>query len=227
MPASELTIWQLADSAFPSGMYTLSHGLEGFAQEGAIEPERVPELLGDLLRHAIGPSDGTALALAHRGAGSGDWELVREVDERLYASKLTCETRRATLRIGRQLLPVCRQVFPSPALSRLATLVADGRVAGTQAVVIGVVYAGAGVTRRQAVAADLFAFTTSFAGAALRLRLVDHLGAQMLVRGAVPAIEAEARRASGAGLEEVGASAPRVDVMCARHEQARAKLFAS
>jgi urease accessory protein len=227
MLASELTIWQLADSAFPSGMYTLSHGLEAYAQEGAIEPGDVPALLCDLLRHAIGPTDGTALALAHRGATSGDWDLVRQVDERLYASKLTSEARRATLRIGRQLLPVCREVFPSSRLSHLAALVSTGRVAGTQAVVIGVVYAGAGVPCRQAVAADLFAFSTSFAGAALRLRLVDHLGAQRLVRGAAAAIESEAHRATDAGLEEVGASAPLVDVMCARHEQARAKLFAS
>lgn len=227
MTASELTIWQLADSAFPSGMYTLSHGLEGYAQEGAIGAEEVPALLQDLLRQTIGPSDGTALALAHRGASSGDWELVRAVDERLHASKLSSEARRATLRIGKQLLPVCGEVFPSPPLAHLATLVASGRVAGTQAVVLGVVYAGAGVPLRQAVAADLFAFSTSFAGAALRLRLVDHLAAQTLVRGAVPAIEAEADRASAAGLEELGASAPRVDVMCARHEQAPAKLFAS
>ena len=227
MLASELTIWQLADSAFPSGMYTLSHGLEGYAQEGAIEADDVPALLCDLLRHTIGPTDGTALALAHRGATSGDWDLVRQADERLYASKLTSEARRATLRIGRQLLPVCGEVFPSSRVSQLAMLVSTGRVAGTQPVVTGVVYAGAGVPRRQAVAADLFAFSTSFAGAALRLRLVDHLGAQRLVRGAVPTIESEAHRATGAGLEEVGASAPLVDVMCARHEQARAKLFAS
>ncbi len=227
MPASELTILQLADSAFPSGMYTLSHGLEGYAQEGAIGSEEVPALLGDLLRHTVGPTDGSALALAHRGAVSGDWDLVRRVDERLYASKLTSESRRAALRIGRQLLPVCDQVFPSPRLSQLAELVASGRVAGTQAVVLGVVYAGAGVPRWEAIAADLFAFSASFASAAMRLRLVDHLGAQRLLRGAVPTIEAEARRATGARLEEVGASAPRVDVMCARHEQAPAKLFAS
>lgn len=59
---------QLTDSAFPSGFYTLSHSLEGFAQAGLVTPETVGALLHDLLRNGVGPSDATALALAHRAA---------------------------------------------------------------------------------------------------------------------------------------------------------------
>ncbi len=227
MLTCELVTWQLADSSFPSGMYTLSHGLEGYAQAGVAGAESVPALLDDLLRHAIGPADGAALALAHRGAVCGDWELVQAADERLHACKLTTETRRASLRIGGQLLSLCAEVFPSPQLARLDQLVAAGRAPGNQAIVTGVAYAGAGVPRQEAVAADLFAFSTSFAGAALRLRLVDHRRAQTLVRGATPTIEQVARSALRCGLDEIGASTPLADVMSARHEQAKAKLFAS
>lgn len=227
MLAPALVTWQLADSAFPSGAYTLSHGLEGYAQERAIAPEQVPALLRDLLLHAIGPADGTALALAHRGALAGDWELVREADERLHASKLTRESRQASLRIGRQLLPLCREVFPSPQLDRLAQLVAERATPGTQAVVTGVAYAGAGVEAQEAVAADLFAFCSSFAGAALRLRLADHRSAQTLLREVAPAIEQATAAALERRLEDVGGCAPLADVMGARHETAEAKLFAS
>ena len=38
--ASLLASLQLADSAFPSGRYTLSHGLESFAQSGALPSPR-------------------------------------------------------------------------------------------------------------------------------------------------------------------------------------------
>lgn len=227
MLAPALVTWQLADSAFPSGSYTLSHGLEGYAQERAVDAAAVGALLRDLLLHAIGPADGTALAHAHRGALADDWELVRAADERLHASKLTRESRQASLRIGRQLLPLCREVFPSPQLDRLAELAADGGTPATQAVVTGVAYAGAGVAAREAVAADLFAFCTSFAGAALRLRLADHRSAQTLLRGAAPAIEQATRAALARPLEDVGGCAPLADVMGARHELAEAKLFAS
>lgn len=227
MLAASLVTWQLADSAFPSGSYTLSHGLEGYAQERAIQPQAVPALLRDQLLHAIGPTDATALALAHAGTTTGDWDLVCHADRRLQASKLTREPRQASLRIGRQLLPLCRDVFPSPELERLAEMVGAHHTPGTQAVVTGVVYAGAGVPRAEAVAADLFAFCTSFAGAALRLRLADHRTAQALIRGAAPAIEQATAAALLRGLQDVGGCAPFADVMSARHEQAEAKLFAS
>jgi urease accessory protein len=227
MLASALVTWQLADTAFPSGSYTLSHGLEGYAQAGAIEPAALPALLRDLLLHAIGPADATALALAHRGAGEDDWELVRQADARLHASKLTREPRQASLRIGRQLLSVCGEVFPSPQLARLGELVSARRSPGTQAVVTGVAYAGMDVPQEEAVAADLFAFCTSFAGAALRLRLVDHRSAQVLVRGAAAPIAQATRAALRGGPEDVGGCAPLADVMSANHELAGARLFAS
>jgi urease accessory protein len=227
MLTSALVTWQLTDSAFPSGMYTLSHGLEGYAQERAIGAEALGALLHDLLLHAIGPAEATAVALAHHGALDDDWELVCEADARLHASKLTHEPRQASLRIGRQLLPLCGEIFPSPLLARLTALVSAQRTPGTQAVVTGVTYAGAGVPQQQAVAAELFAFCTSFAGAALRLRLADHRSAQLLLRGAAPTIELATGAALGRGLEHLGGCAPLADVMSARHERAEAKLFAS
>ncbi|HEY4279765.1 MAG TPA: urease accessory UreF family protein [Conexibacter sp.] len=224
---ASLVTWQLADSAFPSGSYTLSHGLEGYAQARAIDAGAVAALLDDLLLHAIGPADATALALAHRAALEDDWATVCEVDARLHASKLTRETRQASLRIGRQLLPLCGEVFPSPQLERLAQLTAARTTPGMQAIVIGVSYAGAGVPQREAVGADLFAFCSSFAGAALRLRLADHRTAQLLLRGAAPAIEQATSAALLRGPQEIGGCAPAADVMSARHERADAKLFAS
>jgi len=227
MLGSALVTWQLTDTAFPSGAYTLSHGLEGYAQARAVDAETLPRLLHDLVVHAIGPADSTALALAHDAALADDWERVRAVDERLHAAKLAREPRQASLRIGRQLLPICREVFPSAQAERLAELVERRRTPATQAVVIGVVYAGAGVPRDQAVAADLFAFCSSFAGAALRLRLADHRGAQRLLRETGPAIERATAAALSRPLEDVGGCAPLADVMAARHERAEAKLFAS
>ncbi|MFD7622163.1 urease accessory protein, partial [Streptomyces sp. NPDC059802] len=63
---------QLTDSAFPSGFYTLSHSLEGFAHAGAVDRESLPLLLEDLLLHGVGPADATALALALRASRAGD-----------------------------------------------------------------------------------------------------------------------------------------------------------
>ncbi|MFJ4674733.1 MULTISPECIES: urease accessory protein UreF [unclassified Kitasatospora] len=218
---------QLADSAFPSGFYTLSHSLEGYAQAGAVTPDTLPALLADLLRHAVGPGDATALALAHRATTAGEPDTVARVDRRLYAGKLSREMRQAATRTGRQLLDLAAEVFDRPPIAAYLRLVEERRAPGCQAVAAGVVQAAAGVPVGQAVASDLFAFSASFAGAALRLRLTDHRRAQVLLRGAAPVIEETVRAALARPEADLGSTAFASDIMSGRHERAEARLFAS
>ncbi|MFI9359572.1 urease accessory protein UreF [Kitasatospora sp. NPDC053057] len=218
---------QLTDSAFPSGFYTLSHGLEGYAQAKAVTPDTMPELLADLLRHSVGPSDATGLALAHRAASEGDWELLADIDQRLHATKLNRELRLAATRTGRQLLDIARESVGGEPLERYAELVADKRAPGCQAVAAGVAYASAAVPVEQAVAGDLFAFCTSFVGAALRLRLTDHRKAQVVLRAAAPVIREVVAAALVRESADLGGCVPVADAMSGRHERAEARLFAS
>ncbi|WP_329367342.1 urease accessory protein [Streptomyces sp. NBC_00669] len=224
---SLLVSLQLTDSAFPSGFYTLSHTLEGFAQAKEVDADSLPALLHGLLLHAVGPADATALALAHRATAAGDPETVVRIDEYLFATKLGREMRLASTRTGRQLLDLAREVFDHPEIGAHFERVRGGAAPGTQAVAAGIIYAAAGVPLRQAVVSDLFAFCASFAGAALRLRLTDHRKAQLLLRRAAPVIEAAAQAAMRRELADVGATAFASDVMSGRHERAEARLFAS
>ncbi|MFB6888007.1 urease accessory protein UreF [Kitasatospora sp. NPDC056327] len=222
-----LVVLQLTDSAFPSGFYTLSHGLEGYAQAGAVTPEGLPGLLAGLLRHGVGPADATALVHAHRAAAAGDLAAVADTDRRLHAAKLGREPRQAATRTGRQLLDLAAEVFGRPLIARYLELVVRREAPGTQPVAAGLVHAATGVPVRQAVTADLFAFCASFAGAALRLRLTDHRGAQVLLHGMAPVIEEVTRAALRRDLADLGSSTFAADVMSARHERAEARLFAS
>ncbi|MFJ7190079.1 urease accessory protein UreF [Streptomyces bacillaris] len=218
---------QLTDSAFPSGFYTLSHSLEGFAQARAVDSETLPALLESLLVHGVGPADATALALAHRATREGRPETVALVDEHLFATKLGQEMRRAATRTGRQLLDLAAEVYGRPEIAAYHARVVRREVPGTQAVAAGITYAATGVPVRQAVACDLFAFCASFAGAALRLRLTDHRRAQVMLHAVAPAIERTVEAALRRELADVGATAFASDIMSGRHERAEARLFAS
>ncbi|WP_329211281.1 urease accessory protein UreF [Streptomyces sp. NBC_01708] len=218
---------QLTDSAFPSGFYTLSHSLEGFAHAKAVDSGTLPALLESLLLHGVGPADATALALAHRACRAGDQDAVAAVDEHLFATKLGREMRQAATRTGRQLLDLASEVFERPEIEDYFARVVRREAPGTQAVAAGVIYAATGVPVRQAVASDLFAFCASFAGAALRLRLTDHRRAQALLHGAAPVIEEAVEAALRRELPDVGATVFASDIMSGRHERAEARLFAS
>lgn len=216
---------QLSDSAFPSGFYTMSHGLEAFRQAGLTASEDVGDLLENLLIHSVGPGDATALARAHDAAAAQHWDEVERVDRILFASKLNRELRTASVRSGRQLIGIAAETFDSAAITPYASRVATRDVPGCQPVVAAVCYAATGVDASHAVVSDLYAFCASFVGAALRLRLTDHRAAQALLRQAAPTIEVVADAAVRRPLEDVGGFAPMSDICSAHHERAEARLF--
>ena len=231
--AGLLSVLQLSDSAFPSGRYTLSHGLETYAQEGLLErpcpPARLAALLGDCVRFGVGPSDGVALACAHRAVapdGGIDLQLVARADERLRAVKLAREVREASTRTGRALL-VTAPALQAPGLTDYAQLVEAGRVPGNHAVVLGLLDALLGVPRLEAVAGELYAFAAGWTAAAVRLGLTDHQTAQWLLHRARPVLAEAAERAVTGDVADISSCTPLPDVMSMRHEDAELRLFAS
>jgi len=219
---------QLTDSAFPSGLYTMSHGLEGFRQAGLVTADDVAPLLADLLVASVGPGDATALARAHDAASAGDWAAVAHVDRLLFASKLNAEMRTASVRSGRQLVGLAAELLADDdGVAAYAGRFTAREVPGCQPVVSAVCYAAAGVSCARAVASDLFAFAGSFVGAALRLRLTDHRRAQVVLRGIAPTIEAVTADAVARPLDDLGGYAPMADIASAGHERADGRLFTS
>lgn len=224
-----LAALQLSDSAFPCGRYTLSYGLEAFAQSGElgtpVRASTLARLLTDAIRHGVAPSDGVALACAHRALD--DVEAVTCADERLTAVKIARETRESSVRTGRALLATATAVFDAPSVHGLAERVRIGRSPGNQAVVLGVLSAALGVPRVEAVAAELFAFSAAWVAAAVRLGLIDHRTAQALLDRVRTATTAAAIAAADGEVAQIVACTPLPDVMSMRHEEAALRLFAS
>jgi urease accessory protein len=222
---------QLSDSAFPSGFYTMSHGLEGFRQAGLVQPGEAGSLLEDLLGASIGPGDATAMARAHDAASRRDWDAVADLDRTLYASKLNAELRVASTRSGRQLIDIAAETFAGGEggddIAAWAARVKAKQSPGCQPVATAVCYAATGVPVAEAVASDLFAFCVSFAGAALRLRLTDHRGAQTMLRDIQAIIEIVTADAVVRPIADIGGFAPQADIASAAHERAEARLFTS
>lgn len=233
-PEHLLAVLQLSDSAFPSGRYTLSHGLETFVQTGHLTvPVDIPALsalLSDSVRFGVAPSDGVALACAHRALGSDghlDLDLVTEIDERLTAIKLPREVRAASLRTGRAVLATVSASMSGAALREYAARVGQGSSPGNHAVVVGVLSAEAGVPRLEAVVGELYAFSSGWVAAAVRLGVVDHRSAQTLLYRSRPVIADAAAEALERDLTQISSCTPLLDVMSMRHEHSELRLFAS
>jgi urease accessory protein len=232
--ASLVSVLQLSDSAFPSGRYTLSYGLETLAQSGYLpvpsESATLLTLLADTIRFGVAPSDGLALSCAHRAVASDgdvDLELVAEVDERLTAIKLPREAREASTRTGRAVLATATGALDGAALREYASRVRQGQLPGNHAVVIGLLSAGLGSARLEAVVGELYAFSSGWVAAAVRLGLVDHRTAQGVLHRVRPVIADAAVRVVDGEVRDISSCTPLQDVMSMRHEQAELRLFAT
>ena len=228
-----VSLLQLSDSAFPTGRYAHSYGLETYLQDGLLAvpspPSTLCGLLSDTVRFAVAPSDGVALVCAHRAItanGETDLVSVARADLRLTAVKLPTEMRDASRRTGRALLRAAKGLVDS-GLSDYERFVDHGHSPGNHAVVLGLVSACLGIPVVQAVVGDLYAFSASWVAAAIRLGLTDHLTAQALLHRTSTVAATCAITAATRTVDDISSCAPLVDLMSMRHEQADIRLFAT
>ena len=224
-PEAFLASLQMADSFFPGGGYTLSHGLESYAEAGLLDVASLTSIAGDLIRHSIGPSDGVALAVAMRAAKAGDLGLIAAADQRLTSVKLAREPRQASIRLGRQILAIARDTFDDEVAGAYLARVRAEELPGNQAVAMGLLKRALDIPAWEAVAGELHTFATTCAGAALRMSLIDHRQAQRVIRDLAPAIAAATDDAMDRGVAEIGGSTPFAEIMAMRHETAEIRLF--
>src|SRR5216683_1727189 len=126
-----VSLLHFADSAFPTGGYAHSFGLEHYCQAGIVrDRDGLERFLLTQLEGAAGPCDATAAAGALRALGRGDLEACRRLDEALEAMKVVKEFREGSRQMGRQTLRVAAALIGDPRLAAYFDEVNAHRAAG-------------------------------------------------------------------------------------------------
>lgn len=223
-----LGVLQLADSFFPSGLYTLSHGLEAFIQHDLVTTaDDLEPLLRTYVEHLVGPADGVAIVHAHRAALLEDLTALCQVDRRLTAVKLTRESREAAMRIGKRVLATALSLANKPILQAYMNAVEEGEAPGNAAIAYAATAAALAVPPREATLAALYAFAVGLLGASMRLIRVDHVQVQGILARLRPHLIRVVDAHVDTPLEEMRSWTPLIDIMAMRHEQAHVRLFIS
>ena len=221
-----LALMQLSDSFFPSGSFTLSHGLESLIHSGYMRSaDEFQEFLRLLLHNKVGPSDLVALIHAYRASVADNLDEVRRADNRLFAQTLVQEARVAQRKSGRALLMVARATWTNSHLESLAAYTATGKIQCLHPIVFAVVGYAASLSESDTVLAFLHSFLTGLCGAAIRLGVLGHTRTQLILKTVAPEVEAVANMAADMDLESMWSCTPSIEIAQMLHKRLSQKLF--
>ncbi|MDX2356080.1 urease accessory protein UreF [Dietzia sp. PP-33] len=222
---ADLAWLQLHDSAFPSGRFVHSNGLEAWL---ALHPSAGEPEIRDAVRAYVRGSVATldAVVLGHAWLADSTETLVR-LDHLDRVHKITRAARTSSESCGRQLATVARRVLSVVAGSDYLGLVVAGHTPGNQAVVDGVVQRALGVERDRAIAGAIRSSYAGLLSAAVRLGRTGPMRAQQLLFDDTPWIADLARTAECAPLESVTSFVPELEIAAMRHETTAARLFST
>jgi urease accessory protein len=218
---------QLADSFFPSGMVTLSHGLEAFISLSPQSQTTLPQLLENYLSGKVATCDLVAYAHAYQAAMANDLEGIFSIDQQLTATLLPSEVRQGSLRSGRALLETLTPLVDAPLLQTFCQAVKDGRSEGNSSVCLGLLCALWQVPLRAGSLVHLYSFSISFLGAAIRLGCLGHREAQRILLTLRPLFSSLVDRALTYEAEEMQAFSPIADIRAMQHAYLPVRLFSS
>ena len=219
---------QLADSFFPSGSFTLSHGLEYLVQTKQIkEATELKTFLQILLHNKIASCDLVALIDAYGGSKRNNIKIILNADRQLFSQLLIAKNRQTMQKSGRALLTVAREIWQNKQLEELQLRLEANHFFCLHPIVFAVVAQIAGIDEQNTVLAFLHNLMTSLIGAAIRLGIIGHIeGQKMLISLASDLLQAYSQ-AKSLDLEQMWSCTPTIDLAQMQHQQLRTRLFAN
>ncbi|NJK57986.1 MAG: urease accessory protein UreF [Pleurocapsa sp. SU_5_0] len=226
--SQQLALMQLADSFFPTGSFTLSHGVESLVQTGKIQSVQDLQVFLQLLLHnKVGTTDLVALLHSHRGIKDGNLEAARQADRQLFAQTAIAKIRETQRQSGRALLMVSSSTWQDERLEILNREAATGKIHCLHPVIFGAVAAIAGLSEQNTVLAFLHSLVTSILSAAIRLGVLGHIQTQQILRSLAPDLEAVWSTAKSMNLEQMWSCTPSIDLAQMQHPKLAQRLFAN
>jgi urease accessory protein len=225
----DIGLLQLSDSFFPTGMYTMSNGLEAifYGNKKAIaNPMDLLNLLKVYIENQIGPADCTALGAAYEQIVKNNLPKLIEVDNLIFSMKLVEEIRNASSRSGTQLLR-CVGSFVTDHLIMNGYLkaISAKKATGVFPVALAVSAHSLGIPRNKVALIMLYGFTVSMVGAALRLGILQHFDGQMIIHQLRNTLVSTIKSNIDRPLTGIWQFAPGIDLIQISHEKMLSKMF--
>lgn len=217
---SDWLTWQIVDSAFPTGVFAHSWGLEAAWQQGEVDGL---DTLRAFLEASIQQAGYAALPLvndAHRSP-----ERLEALDALAEAFLLNPVANRASRIQGRTLLGTAGRIWPSATLAALQTRAAITRA--HIAPVSGATFRAIGVPLPTVQKVVLYGAARGVLSAAVRLGIAGSFETQRMQHECSPWLDRIADRCRALSSDDLAQTAPLLDLLQAGHDRLYSRLFQS
>jgi len=210
-------IWQLIDSAFPTGGFAHSGGLEAAWQHGEV---RNRDDLVSFVEASLNQLGHTALPFVTTGWNEPD--RLAELDRLCDAFTTNHVANRASRAQGKAFLSAAERIFNASAIRD-----PQPGLCGHFAPVFGACLRQLGISRKTAVQMFVFNQLRSLFAAAVRLNIVGPMEAQILQHRLHTKADALLEHSESLTLEDLAQTAPLLDLWQGAQDRLYSRLFQS
>jgi urease accessory protein len=219
-PAPEWLLWQIADSAFPTGGFAHSGGLEAAWQQGEVSSL---EELSEFIQTQLGQAGQAALPFVNEAFWTP--EPISEIDLLCDAFISNHVANRASRAQGRALLLAVEKAFGSARARALRAEIARRQLPSHFAPVFGAMACDLNLGHRQSVRLFLFLHLRALVSSAVRLGAIGPLVAQSMQARLAAHAESIGSKCAGLRISDVAQTAPLLDVWHGAHDRLYSRLF--
>ncbi len=224
-PQVLLSLLQISDTAFPTGSFAHSMGLEAFYEAGELRDVGDLRSFVELSLRSLATSDCVALRAAY---AADSVEELESIDLLLAATKLTRELREASASTGRRFLASVEALgVESRLLKEFADYIRCGGSQGNLAIGFGVAAPALGAELSDALHAYLYSGVASLVAAGQKLIPLGGSVAQRVLYELQKDLVGAVNMSEGMEIDEMYAFAPTIDVRSMLHERQRIRLYIS
>ena len=180
----EFQIMQLSDSSFPSGMFSMSGGLESLFHHNIITNwKQVHEFIIEQIEFQLIPCDCSILSITMDAVKKNNIPQILNIDNKFYSMKLTKDVRNSLVRSGKQVFNCLMYMVNNENifLKQFKNKIETNETPCTYPVALGIYAQCLDISLTSAMKILLYSFSSSIVSAAIRLGIIQHLDAQKIL----------------------------------------------